>query len=93
MFYKTLRTLDDHLGYPFVVLREFIKRRINNLHLISFDGFFHIRYFLRPLINQKHQQMHVRMVLCNCLCNLFQKCGFPGFRLGYNHTALSLADR
>ena len=35
MFYQTLGSLDNHLGYPLVVFRQFIKCGIDNFYIVS----------------------------------------------------------
>ena len=71
VLYQTLSTLDHHLRHPFVVLRQLIKGGIDDFHIISLDGFFDIRYFLRPLIDEQDHQMHLRAVCQDRFCLLY----------------------
>lgn len=45
-FDKTFCSLDHHLGNTFVIFRKFIKCRIDNFYLFSFDRFFYIGLLL-----------------------------------------------
>ena len=70
MFHQSFRSLDDHLGYTFVAIRKLIKGGIDNFHIRSCNGLPDIGNLLRPLINQKDNQVHLRMVRRNRPGNL-----------------------
>ena len=71
MFYKTLCTFNDHFRYSLMMFWKLIKCRVNNLYIVSLNGLFNIRNFLRTFINQKNQKMHFRIILKNRQCNFF----------------------
>ena len=62
------------------MIRKFIKSRINNLYIASTNLFFNIRNFLWTFIDQKNDQMHIRIILLNRFGNIFQKGCLAGFR-------------
>ena len=92
MLYQTFRPLNHHLRHPLVVLRQFIKSRVNNLHIISRNGFPDIGHFLRALVNQQDDQVHIFIILQNRFGNVFQQCCLSGFRRGYDHASLPFSD-
>ena len=70
MFNQTLCTLDHHLGNSFVMLRQLVKGGIDHLHIGADDRFLNIRNFLGTLVDQKDDQMHIRVVGGHGLCHL-----------------------
>ena len=76
-----------------MILRKFIEGRINNFHFLTGNGFLDICNFLRTFVNQKNQQMHFWIIVCNGTCHLLQQSRFSSFWLGHNHTTLSLSNR
>ena len=56
-----------HLGYAGVMLGQLVKRGIKHLAL---DRTLHIRHFLRPLVDQQHDQVHVRVIVGNAVRNI-----------------------
>ena len=93
MLYQTLRPFDYHFGDSFVMLRQLIKCGINNLHIRSFNCFPEIRNFLRPFINQKDDQVHVRIIYFYGLRNLLEQRCLTSFRRRYDHTSLPFSHR
>ena len=61
MLDETLRSLDHHLLHTLMALRKLIKRRINDLDLLSHNGLLNVRHLLRTLIDQKDDQVHIRI--------------------------------
>ena len=92
MFYQTACTLHYHLRYTFMVLRKLIEGRVDNLYVISPDSFFYVCNLLRALIDQKDNQMHIRIVPLDRFGYIFQKCGLAGFRGRYDHSSLAFSD-
>ena len=91
MLHQTLGTLDHHLRNPLVMLRQFVEGGIDHFHIGSADGFLDVRHFLRALVNQKYQHMHVRIGAQDGLCHLLQQSGLSRLRRRYDHASLSLA--
>ena len=50
MLYQTSRALDDHLRDTFVALRELVKRRVDDFHVRSYNGFLNVCNLLRALL-------------------------------------------
>ena len=71
MLYKTSRALDHHLRNAFVALRELVEGGIDDFHVRSHNGFLDICDFLRTLVNQEDDHMHVRIVCRHGFCHLF----------------------
>ena len=92
VLHQTLCPLDDHLGYPLVVLGQLVEGGIDNLHILALDGLLDIGNLLRPLIDQQNDQMHVRMGYRDGARDLLQKRRLSGFGLGDNHASLSFSD-
>ena len=92
MFNQTLCALDHHLRHPLMVVRQLVKSGVDHFHIVPADGFLHIRYFLRALVNEQNQHVHVRIGAQNGFCHLLQKGGLSRLGRRDNHTALTLAD-
>ena len=73
-----------------MVLRLLIKGGVNDFAL---DGALHVGNFLRTLIDEKHDELRLRAVLCDRICDLLQKDRLTCFRRGNDHTALTFTDR
>ena len=71
MFNQTLCTLDHHLGNSFVMLRQLIKGRIDYFYIISDNGFLDVGNFLRTLVDQQNDQVHIWVISKDGLCHLF----------------------
>ena len=93
MFHQTTCTFYYHFRHTFMMFRKLIKCRINDFHIIATDGLPDICNLLRALIDQKNDQMHVRIVSQNRLCHIFQQSCLTGFRRRYDHSSLSFTDR
>ena len=72
---------------------QLVKGGINDLDVLSADGFLHIRHFFRSLIDKKYDEIRLGIALKNGLGNIFQERRLSGFRRGDDHASLSLADR
>ena len=46
-----------------------IESGINDLYIFSLNCLFNIGYFLRPLVNQQNDQMHLRVIFLYRLGN------------------------
>ena len=89
---QTFCTLDHHLWHTFMMLRKLIKGRINNFHIIPFNGFFDVGYFFRTFIDQKDQKMDLRIILPHRKRHLLQQGCLTCFRRWYDHASLSLTN-
>ena len=76
-----------------MVLRQFIKCGIDHFYIIADNRFFNICDFLRPLIDEKDQDMNLRVIFLNGMCHALQKRCLTCFWRRDDHTSLSLADR
>ncbi len=63
------RQLQRLFRYPLMVFCGLIESGINDLYIFSLNCLFNIGYFLRPLINQQNDQMHLRVVFLYRLGN------------------------
>ena len=70
MLHQALGPLNDHFGNPFMALRQLVKGGIDHLHIGADDRFLNIRNFLGTLVDQKDDQMHIRVVGGHGLCHL-----------------------
>ena len=93
MLYKTACTLNDHLWNSSVMLRKFVKGRMNNLDIVALDFFLDVGYFLRTLIDQKNDKMHIRAVFEDRFGHILEKCGLTSLRRRYDHASLPFTDR
>ena len=75
------------------MLRDVVKCRVDDLDVVAHDGILNVRDFLRPLVDQQNDQMHVRMVRDDALGDLLKKRGLAGLRRRHDHASLPLADR
>ena len=69
------------------------KCRINNLYIAALDFFLDISYFLRTLIDQKNDEMHIRAVFEDRFGHILEKCGLTSLRWRYDHASLTFTDR
>ena len=65
VLHKTLRALDKHLGHPLMMLRQLVKSRVDDFHILTADRLLDIRYLFRAFVNQKHKKMHFRIISQN----------------------------
>ena len=93
MLYQALRPLDHHLRHTLVVLRQFIKRRVDDFNIVSLDGLLDVRYLLRTLVDQQDQQMDLRIIPPYGQRHLLKQGCLTSFRRRHDHTALPLPDR
>ena len=71
MLDETLASLDYHLRHALVVFRLLIEGGIDDFHVIAHDGLPDIRHLLRPLVDQKDDDVHLRVVVNDGLGHLF----------------------
>ena len=76
MFDEPLGLFDHHFGHSHVTFGRLVKGRGNHL---GFDRPFHIGDLFRPLIDQKHDQFHVRVIGGNRVSDFLKDDSFPGF--------------
>jgi len=62
-------------------------------HDLAFDRTLHIGDFLRPLVDQQHDQEAFRMIGGNGMRDVLQEHGLAGARRRHDQGALALADR
>ena len=65
MLDKALRPFYYHLRHTFMTLRQLVKRRIDDLDIFSRYRLTDICHLLRTLIDQKDDQVHFWMILCD----------------------------
>ena len=70
VLYQSLCPFNNHFGYSLMMLWQFVKGGIYNLNIRPFYGFPEIGHFFRPFVNQKDNQMHVRIIYFNGLRHL-----------------------
>ena len=61
MLYQTSRALDDHLRDTFVALRELVKRRVDDFHVRSYNGFLNVCNLLGRSSIRRMIICHIRM--------------------------------
>ena len=93
MLHQSLGTLNDHLGHSLMMLRQFIKGRIDDLHILTDDGLLNVRYLLRSLVDQKNQHMHLGVGVKDRLRHFLQQGSLTGLRRRNDHSSLSLTHR
>ena len=76
-----------------MVLRLLIEGGIDDFHIRSLNRFFNVGDLLRPLVDQKDDQIHLRVVPQDGFCRILQKRRFSGFRRGDDHASLAFSDR
>ena len=89
-FHQTFGFLVYDIGYFHVVLRRFVEGRSNDLRIHAAS---HVRHFLRTFVYQKHDHIHLGVVLDNSVCQLFEQHGLTCLRLSHNQSALTFTDR
>ena len=93
MLDQTLGPFNDHFRYPFMVLGQLVKSRINDFHIGAFNGFPDIRDFLGTLIDQQDDQVDLRIVIFDGTGHLFEQGRLTGLGRGDDHAPLAFADR
>src|SRR5690606_34506681 len=53
----------------------------------------HLRRLFRPCINQRDTQVHLWLIFCHGVSNVFKRHGLTRFGLRYDKPTLTLADR
>ena len=76
-----------------MALRKLVEGGIDNLHILAEYRFFYICNLLRTLVNQKDDQVHVRVVGGNRLGNLLEQGCLTCLWRGYYKAALAFSDR
>ena len=87
---QSLRFLDDHFGDLHVTRRRLIERAGDDL---AAHGAGHFGDFLRPFVDQEHDQHHIRIIRGDRVRDVLQHDCLAGFRRGNEEPALTLADR
>src|SRR3569833_2103392 len=87
---QPLRLLDDHFGHLHVTGRRLVERAGHNFAL---HRALHLSHFLRPLVNQQHDEDDFGMVGSDGGGNVLQQHRLAGLGRGDDETALTLAYR
>ena len=87
-----LGLFDHHLGDLAMTRRRLVKRRTDNLDIVRGLAL-HIGYFLRPLVDQQHDHLDLRMIDAYRIGDLLQKNRLTRPRRSHDQTTLALADR
>ena len=87
---QALGLLDDHVGHLHVPVGRLVEGGGDHLGL---DVFLHVGDFLRPLVDQQHDQHHLRIVLPDGVGQLLHQDRLAGLRRRHDQAALALADR
>ena len=87
---QALGLLDHHLGDLDVAHRRLVEGRGNHL---AFDRALHVGDFLRPLVDQQHDQIAFRVIVGDRVGDVLQQHGLAGTRRRHDQRALALADR
>ena len=88
-FYHSLRFFKHDIGNLNVFVCFLVKSRGNYL---SFHVALHISHLLRTFVNQQDDLVYLGMIGSNSVGNVLQQHRFPGFRLRYDHSTLSLSN-
>ena len=90
-FDKTLGLFDDHIRHLHMPGRRLIKRRADDLGAGNSGD--EVRHLLRPLVDEQHDESHLRVVLGDRVRHLLQEDRLAGPWRGHNQPALPLAER
>ena len=85
-----LGLLDDHLGNLDVAGLRLVEGRTHDL---AANGSLHVGDLFGALVDQQHDQMHVRMVGGDRICDGLQQHRLAGTRRGDDERPLALAQR
>ena len=87
---QALGLLDHHLGDLDVAHRRLVEGRGNHLAL---DRPLHVGDFLRPLVDQQHDQITFRVIVGDRVGDVLQQHRLAGTRRRHDQRALAFADR
>jgi hypothetical protein len=90
VFDQALGLFDDHFSHLDVAHRRLVEGRGNDL---AFDRSLHVGHFLRPLIDQQHDQIAFGMIGGDRMRDVLHQHRLAGSRLSDDQRALALADR
>ena len=90
MLDQALGFFDDHFRDLNVTHRRLVEGRRDDLAL---HRTLHVGDFLRPLVDQKHNQIAFRVIVRDRVRDVLQQHRLPGARRRHNQRALALADR
>ena len=88
--YQAFRLLVHDISDAYMVVRRFIEGRSNDLCV---HAALHVGHFLRTLVDEQNNHIHLGVVLQYSVCQLFEQHRLTGLRLRYNQTALTFTDR
>ena len=88
--HQPLRVLQHDLLQLQVVLRQFVEGGGDDLAIHRAPD---VGHFLRALVDQQHEQVHLGVVLRDAVGDLLEQRRLAGLRRGDDQTALALADR
>jgi len=86
---ETLRLFDDHLGHLHVTLRGLVERGRNDF---ATHRPLHVGHFFRPLIDEQHDQIHLRVIGRNGLRDVLQQHRLTRAGRRDDEAALAFAD-
>ena len=87
---QALGLLDHHLGDLDVAHRRLVEGRGNHLAL---HRALHVGDFLRPLVDQQHDQVAFRVIVGDRVGDVLEQHGLAGARRRHDQRALAFADR
>ena len=90
MLDQALGLLDHHLGDLDVAHRRLVEGRGDHLAL---HRALHVGDFLRPLVDQEHDQIAFRVIVRDRVGDVLQQHGLAGARRRHDQRALAFADR
>ncbi len=90
VFDQALGLLDHHFGDLHVARGRLVEGRGNHLAL---DRALHVGDFLRPLVDQQHDEEHLGVIGGDGVRDVLQQHGLAGARRRHDQRALAFADR
>ena len=90
MLDQALGLLDDHVRDLNVALRRLVEGRGDDL---AVHRTLHVGHFFRPLVDEQNDQLDLRMILRDAVCDLLEQHRFTGPRRRDDQCTLTLADR
>ena len=88
--YESFGFLVYDVRHLHVVLCRLIESRGDHLGI---DAALHVCHLFRALVDKQHDHIYLGVVLQNSVGQLFEQHRLTGFRLRYDQSALTLADR
>ena len=89
VFHHAFGFFNHHFGHLHMALRRFVK---GGGHHFAAHGAGHFGHFFGALVNQQHNQFHIRIIGGDGVGNVLQHHGFARFGRGDQKRALPQAD-